>query len=300
MRARLSNFGASKVSGYLVISAVVLIWAGFALTLRAIGKSPLSAADVGLIRFTVPALCLLPFLRSYLAQLRRVRFRDLLLVLLGGVPFFLVASAGARSTSTAHVSALIAGTAPLSVALISFLLEKSAIPKKRWFALGLIALGAVGMIATQPAGGSHSDPWGCLTLLFASLLWGAYTVGVRRAGLDAIANALILTVLSLMILGALSLVGVTESHLGQFSWREALPFVLVQGLGVGLIATVGYSFAIGRLGSSRSAVIGSLAPGLSAVLAVFIFGEALNFATLACIAVLTLGVILANRSLGKN
>lgn len=283
--------------GYLVIKIVVIIWAGFALTLRAVGKSPLSPADVALIRFAIPALCLLPFLRSRMAQLRAVRLRDLAMILLGGIPFFFVATEGARTTSAAHVSALIAGTAPLSVALVSILLERASVPKRRWFALGLIALGAVGMILASGKSGAEVSLVGIGNLLFASLLWGAYTIGLRRTGLDATGNAIILTSLSLFFLLILILLGVTPSHVGSFTFAEALPFILVQGFGVGLIATIGYAFATARLGSSRSAVFGSLAPPLSALLAIPIFNEAINLPTAVSIAVLTYAVFLANRSL---
>ncbi|MCY1244778.1 hypothetical protein D9M72_578750 [compost metagenome] len=69
----------------------------------------------------------------------------------------------------------------------------------------------------------------------------------------------------------------------------------MQGLGVGLVSTVGYAFAISRLGAARSATIGSLAPALASLMAIPILGEALAFATAIGILVITTGVILANR-----
>jgi drug/metabolite transporter (DMT)-like permease len=70
----------------------------------------------------------------------------------------------------------------------------------------------------------------------------------------------------------------------------------VQGLGVGLFSTLGYAFAITRLGSAKSATIGSLAPALAALLAIPILGEPLSAGTAISILVITTGVILANRS----
>jgi drug/metabolite transporter (DMT)-like permease len=278
-----------KTSGYLALYGVVIIWAGFALTLRAVGASSLAPGDVALMRFTVPALVLLPFLPSRLALLKTLRIQDIIMILLGGVPFFFIATEGARTTSAAHVSALIAGTAPLSVAIIGNFLEQRPI-------LALIVTGAVGMIAARGTAMTQDTLSGIGFLISASILWGTYTIGIRRTGLDAIGNALVLAIGSLVLIIILMVTGIAPSRLGTFSFHEALPFILVQGIGVGLIATVGYAFAITRLGSAKSATIGSLAPALAAILAIPLLGESLCTATATSITVITLGVILSNRS----
>jgi drug/metabolite transporter (DMT)-like permease len=285
-----------KTSGHLAMYGVVIVWAGFALTLRAIGASPLARADVALLRFSVPAVLLLPFLPSRLARMKRLRVPDVIMVLLGGMPFFFVASEGARTTSAAHVGALIAGTAPLSVAIIGRLLERRAIPRRQWLSLSLIIAGALGMVAARSGDRIAGALPGIGLLGAASLLWGTYTIGIRRTGLDAIGNALVLAIGSLVMVVILMLAGIEPSRIGSFSFAEALPFILVQGFGVGLLATLGYAFAISRLGSTRSATIGSLAPPLAAILAVPILGESLGAATAASIAVITTGVILASRA----
>ncbi|MEI2298483.1 DMT family transporter [Ensifer sp. MJa1] len=297
-----SDFQASKngllapaTTGYLVLFVVVLVWAGFALTMRFIGASPLATADVALIRFVLPIVALLPAIPPRLAALRRVRPRDVALVLLGGVPFFFIASEGAKATSAAYVGALIAGTSPLSVALLAFVFERKAVPRKRWLPLLLIVVGVIGIVVGQQQAVTTETLRGVGLLLIASLIWGAYTIGLRRTGIDAIANGLLLSIGSLIVLLALILTGAVTTHLGQFSWHEALPFILVQGLGVGLVSTVGYAFAISRLGTAKSATIGSLAPALASLLAIPVLGEPLTLATAAGILVITTGVILANR-----
>lgn len=287
---------ASATAGYVVLSIVVLVWAGFALTMRAIGASPLATADVALIRFAVPIIALLPAIPQRLHALRKVKPRDAALVLLGGVPFFFIASEGAKATSAAYVGALIAGTTPLSVALLTFLLERKGVPKQRWLPLALILVGVVGIVAGQQHLVTAETLRGVGCLLVASLIWGAYTLGLRRTGVDAITNGLLLSIGSLIVLVAMLLAGAATTHLGQFSWHQALPFILVQGLGVGLVSTVGYAFAISRLGAARSAAIGSLAPALASLLAIPVLGEPLTFATAIGIVVITAGVILANRN----
>jgi drug/metabolite transporter (DMT)-like permease len=169
------------------------------------------------------------------------------------------------------------------------------VPRKRWLPLLLIVAGVIGIVVGQQQAVTTETLRGVGLLLIASLIWGAYTIGLRRTGIDAIANGLLLAIGSLIGLLALILTGAVTTHLGQFSWHEALPFILVQGLGVGLVSTVGYAFAISRLGTAKSATIGSLAPALASLLAIPVLGEPLTLATAAGILVITTGVILANR-----
>lgn len=292
-----ASFLSEKTVGYAAIVIVVTIWAGFALSIRAIHASPLAPADVALLRFGLPALLLLPFLPSRLPALRRVRPLDALMVIAGaGLPFFYIAAAGGAATSATHVGALIAGTTPLSVALLGWALEGRPVPASRWRALAIILIGVAALVLTQSAHAAASMGKGAALLLTASLFWAAYTLGLRRTGLDAIGCALLLCVPSLAVLVLLMLSGAVMTHIGQFTLAQAYPFILVQGLGVGVVASIAYAVAISRLGPARSAVIGSLAPALASLLAVPLLGESLTPMIVAGVVTITLGVVLANRS----
>lgn len=292
-----SPASSSKLTGYAAIAVAVTIWAGFALSIRAMGASGLTTADVALIRYGTPALLLAPFIPSRWAMLRRVSLTDALMVFAGaGLPFFWIAAAGGAATSTAHVSALIAGTVPISVALVGFLLTGTRIPLRRMGGLAVIVAGVAVLGFAQSQTGHGSIGWGVTTLLTASLLWGAYTIGLRRTGLDAIGCTLLVTLPSFVILSVLFACGLVTTHFGTFGVHEAIPFLLVQGLGVGVVSTLSYATAIARLGPARSAVIGSLAPVLASLGAVPLLGEILTPAIALGVGAITLGVVLANRA----
>ncbi|PHP26372.1 DMT family transporter [Limimaricola cinnabarinus] len=287
---------AATLWGYAAIALAVTIWAGFALSIRAIGGSVLAPADVALIRFGLPVLLLAPLLPSRLGALRRVRPMDAALVAFGaGLPFFFLASAGGALTSAAHVGALIAGTTPLSVALLLWLIERRGINAALGRALALILGGVALLVAGQGAGFGAGALGGAGLLLAASLFWGAYTLGLRRVGLDPIGCTLLLGLPSLAVLALLMGTGAVESRMASASLAEILPFVVVQGLGVGVLASLAYAAAIARLGPARCAAIGSLAPALAALGAVPILGEALTPLVVAGIALVTFGVYRATR-----
>ena len=286
-----------QVWGAIAITITVIVWAGFALSIRAIGASPLSTADAALCRFAIPAFLLLTFLPSRWQAIRRVAPRDVAMVLAGGgLPFFWIAAAGGAETSAAHVGALIAGTVPVSLALLYSLFAGVRPTRRRWQGMAIIALGVALLLLAQPhvAGGNI---WrGAALLLGASLLWATYTIGLRRTGLDAIGCTLLLAVPSSLALLLLVVTSAVPTHLGQFGLSEALPFIAVQGLGSGIVASLAYPVAIARLGAARSAVIGSLAPALASIAAVPLLGEAMTVTVALGVAAITIGVILGNRS----
>lgn len=284
--------------GYAAIAVTVIVWAGFALSIRYITASPLAVADVALMRFGVPTLVLLPFLPSRWKALRAIGGTDALMVIGGaGVPFFFAASAGGASTSAAYVGALIAGTAPLSVVLLNRLIEGRFPAGLRWPALATIVAGAMALVAALPGSFSqHSIAMGVGFLLSASVLWGIYTIGLRRTGLDAVSATLLLNGPSLILLGVMMAAGLVPTRLGSFGLREAAPFLLAQGFGAGLVASLTYVIAIRRLGAARSAVIGSLAPAIATLVAIPLLGEPLTVLVACGIVAITAGVMLSSRS----
>lgn len=282
--------------GYMAMFMVLLIWSGFSLTVRAIGTSPLSLADVALIRFSVPLILLTPMIPSHFKAIKKVQISDLLFILLGGIPFLFLASWGASSTPTAYVGAILAGTPPFFVALLSYFFYRQTVSIKQTLTLSLILVGIAVMVIGETGSLTSEMTHGILSLLSASLVWAGYTLGLKRAGLSAITVAIILSYLSFFITLGLVIFELIPTNFGNFSFHEALPFLLVQGLGVGVLATIGFSYAVSQLGSAKSSIIGSISPGLTALLAVGIFNEAISVSILCGIGLTITGVLLSNRA----
>ena len=279
--------------GYLAIAVTVLVWAGFALSTRAASGAQLTFGDVALIRSGIPALFFLPFLPKRIAVLRQLPARRWLMIAAGaGLPFFWLAAMGGAQTSATHVGALIAGTTPVSVAVLTWVIyrQRPAV----MLPLGIILVGVAALIGASGnlAAGSLT---GVALLLSASLFWGCYTLGLRGSGLDPIGCALVLALPSTLVLLPLLATGVLPSNLTQVRLVEAMPFILAQGVGVGLVSSLTYAIAIARLGVAKCAAIGSLAPAIAAVLAVPLLHEALTPGTILAVLIICAGVMLANR-----
>ena len=289
------RFMSPVTKGYFAMGLVLMVWSGFAFTARAVGASQLAIADVALIRFFVPMVMLIPLVRTHFTAIKNVRFTDILFVLLGGIPFLFLAILGAQTAPTAYVGTILAGSPPLFVALLIYVFYRQKTSLKRGFSLAIILMGIVTMIIAQ--GGSTTDDMkhGIGFLLCASLSWAGYTIGLKRAQLAPFTVAIILSYLSFFITLGLILLKIVPTNFGAFSFQDALPYLLVQGVGVGVIATLAYSYAVNQLGSSRTSVIGSVSPGLTALLAIPIFGESLSLGILCGIVFTAVGAILSNR-----
>lgn len=281
--------------GYLFMAVVLLIWSGFALSVRAVGSSALTMADMALIRFIVPMVLLTPMLPACLKELKNVRLGDACLILLGGVPFLFLASIGAETAPTAYVGTILAGTPPFFVALLAFVFCRQLFSRKQIGALALLLSGIATMVLGRSMFTGLEVPVGVFYLLGAAMLWGGYTMGIKRSGLSPISVAVLLSYISFFITLGLVVSGAVPSNVGDFSWQEAMPYVVVQGLGVGVLSTIGFSYAVSQLGSAKASTIGSISPCLTALLAVVIFNEPLTLAIVCGVALTVIGVVLFNR-----
>lgn len=280
--------------GYLAMVATVCVWAAFALSTRMSDNAALAFADIALIRSLVPTVVFLPFLPARLGMIRRAGFQSCAVIAVGaGLPFFWLAMIGAAATSAAHVAALVAGTVPVSVAVLLWLRRGLRPTSTGGAALALILLGVGLMVG--PVGGAGALG-GVAALLLASLCWGAFTLAVRRSGLDPVGCALVISLPSTALLSGLMATGLAPSNWGAFSLKQAMPFVLVQGVCVSVLAVATYAFAIGRLGAARCAALGSVTPAVAALMAIPVLQEQPHPAIWFAICIICVGVCLSART----
>ncbi|UQX03825.1 DMT family transporter [Streptomyces sp. RerS4] len=274
----------------------VAIWAGFALSARALGSSTLLPADAALLRFGVPLLVLLPALWRRRRRIAAVRPGPAVKIICGaGVPFFLAAMHGGALTSAAFVGSIVPGMVPLFVAVIMAARGKGLPRGTQPVGLALIAAGVAALVWRYVVPVDTDVLQGAGTLLVASGLWALYTVGLRDVDLDPIGSIGLLCLPSFAVIGLLALTGVLPTGLAHAAGSDIALFLVVQGLGVGLAAGLLYAFAIRGLGAERASVVGSLSPVAVVLLAVPLLGEKPTVAVLLGVPLITLGVVLANR-----
>lgn len=267
-------FTPSFLPGVAAGLSAAVIWGGaLAVTRYGVsGDTPLSPADIAMLRFAGPALLLLPVLRRAWPRLRQVPVGLLGLLLVGGgAPFVLVAGSGLGIAGAAEAGALLPGTVPLCVAVLSRLLGE------RNSAAGLAGLAMIGAsVATVvvPSFGAGADGRGAgyALLLGAALLAAGYTIALRRSGLSPWEATAFVSAGSVLALGPFYAV-VMEPGVPAATWDVIALQAGFQGLASGILAPVAFAAAVQRLGASQAAAFGSLSPGAACIGGFALLGE---------------------------
>jgi len=131
-------------------------------------------------------------------------------------------------------------------------------------------------------------------LLIASLVWAGCTLGLKSTSLSPIAVAIVLSYTAFLVTLIIILSGLVKTNLGAVLFDDALPFILIQGAGI--VSTIGLFYAVNKLGSTCTLLLGSLSAGLTALLAALMLNESLSIAMMCGIGLSTIGVILSNRA----
>jgi drug/metabolite transporter (DMT)-like permease len=84
-----------------------------------------------------------------------------------------------------------------------------------------------------------------------------------------------------------------EAWRAGHGWEIAAQTV-IQGVFSGILGLVAYGIAVARLGASKAAAFAALAPGMAAVIAIPVLGEAPDMAAVVGIVATSIGVALAS------
>lgn len=286
---RPSALSRRTVVGIAAVAAVVCLWSSFALSTRALEATGMGIGDAVIVRFGVPAVVLAPWIPRTLRRLRGEPATVIALVLLAGLPHFLLFAWGAHLTSAALTGLLVPGTVPLFVTILLFLHRRTTVSRTRLIALAAIV---AGVAASAILIGGVVDAGGIAVLLAAGLVWAAYTIGLARTRLDPVGVIVVVSVASLLAALALAATGAMPSQ--AFHGNVDLPawaaYALVQGVGTGLLSTACYVVAVKNLGSSIPAAAGALSPVLTALVAVPLLGEPLSAGLVVALVLITCGV----------
>lgn len=278
------------IVGVVALAAVVCLWSSFALSTRALETTGMTMGDAAIMRFGVPAIALAPWIPRTLRRLRGERVRVIALVLLAGLPHFLLFAWGAHLTSAALTGLLVPGTVPLFVTLLLFLAFRSSVSRRRLIALGAIV---VGIAVSATLTGGPAGPDGIAVLMAAGFVWAAYTIGLSRTRLDPLGVIALVSLTSFIAALVLTAAGALPSQL--FSGTVDVPawgaYALVQGVGTGMLSTACYVVAVKNLGSSITAAAGALSPVLTALVAVPLLGEPLTAGLGVALVLIVSGVV---------
>jgi drug/metabolite transporter (DMT)-like permease len=177
-----------------------------------------------------------------------------------------------RLTAAATV-ALMFGTFPIFVALISQALRIERLRLRHWLAT-VISFSGVALVAAGSSGGLSSDLGGILLGLGASATWAAFAVAVgplmrRYSPYRISAFMLLVGTVPLVVSSADQLAEQDWDALGGLAWA-ALVYSLLFSL---VFTNVMWFTAIDRVGAARASLYANLQPFLGAFFALIVLSE---------------------------
>src|SRR6185312_14153942 len=218
----------------------------------------------------------------------------LILCILGaGAPWVFLAAYGTRYATSADFAALVPGTLPLIVALISSVVFKEKMGALRAVGFVFAAIGVFAITGRSLIAGDHTANFGHVLLLSASFVYAIYTFAFRRSGMTPIEATGVIAFWSLLMtlpFGIPEVIDLVRAGHGH----EVLFQAVLQGLFSGLIALVAYNTGVEKLGASKAAAFVALVPVVATLIAIPILGERPDLAGIIGVVMTSLGVLLAS------
>jgi drug/metabolite transporter (DMT)-like permease len=294
MDANLSISAKPKLAGSLAALASVLIWSGWIVFTRHGVTTDVPAVTLGLLRYAIPTLVMLPLLLRSMAAYRKAGWLKCAIMVCGsGAPFFLICSLGMTFAPAAHVGVMLPGVMPMFVALFAFVLFGERFGGARLFGYGMVLAGVLALGGASLLEAGAGDWRGHVLLLLSAASWACFTLAFKRSGLTAWQAAALINAVSVVIMVGIDL---TQGgpNLWDLPWQTLATQGFAQGILSGLLALAAYSYAVTVLGASKASAFVSLTPALTAVVAALSLGEWPDGMAVAAILVVGAGVALAS------
>ena len=280
--------------GSLAALASVLIWSGWIVFTRHGVTTDVPPVTLGLLRYAIPTLVMLPLLLRSGPAFRRADWLKCAIMVCGsGAPFFLICSLGMTFAPAAHVGVMLPGVMPMFVALFACLLYGERYSRARLLGYGLVLAGVVALGGASLIEAGAGDWRGHALLLLSAASWACFTLAFKRSGLTAWQAAALINAVSIVIMVTIDAFQDGPS-LWDIPWQTVVTQGFAQGILSGLLALAAYSYAVSVLGASKASAFVSLTPALTAVIAATTLGEWPDTVTIVAVLVVGAGVALAS------
>jgi len=286
-----------KAKGYFCALAAVLIWSGFILVSRMGGISPLTAYDIIAVRYVSCAAFVFPF---WFFWQRFNLFQPKLIIcsLIGGLAYALCTFNGFKVTPASHAAVLLPGLLPISIALISTLMNKERHSAVKWLGIIMITFGIMVLFWNEfQKSGSLSVGHGLL--VGAAVCWATFSVLINRWNISPWQVTVSLAVITCVVYTPVYLM-----YLPKNISTDLLHDIGVQVFYQGFLATIVqmlfYVRAVQLIGAANMGSMMAIVPILAGFSAIYIFDEKLNSELIFAMLCVSLGVWVANSKLNSR
>ncbi len=289
----------TSVLAHIVAVCVVLVWGITFINTKLLLSSGLTPEEIFVMRFAIAYVCIWTISpRQLWCHTWRDELRMLLLGITGGSLYFAAENEALRRTMANNVSFIVC-TAPLFTVLMALVLLPGVRATHRLLAGSLTAIAGMAAIIFNGHFVLHLSPRGDMLALTAALSWAAYSLLIRSV--SARYSAVFIS-RKVFAYGLITIVPL-------FAWRPwqtgigsvlASPTIVFNILFLSLVASftcfVLWSWVVKELGALSSSNYIYLNPVATCFASAAVLGEPITPIAVCGLAMVLLGVYLANSS----
>jgi drug/metabolite transporter (DMT)-like permease len=272
--------------------AAVLIWGWWMSATRVAANNGVAPIDVAFLRYSIPAVLLIPIWIPTVRKLHAAPKWALLAMLGWGAPFLWLVTASLENSNVIYLATIVPCTMPVFAFMAERLLFKFRPVRNHWVGFALIGFAALIIIARALLVGDDIDGFSVLMMLLAAMGWAGYVVAFKHTGLSVTQGATWVCVTSTLLIISVKII--SGGSFLPMTTEQLIFNGVAQGLVSGFVAVILYTYAIARLGSARAASFSVLMPVFGAAFAWAWLGEQAIWQDLVALTLATIGVAIVN------
>lgn len=249
------------------ISAAI-IWATYLVFAKSGTGSGLMPQDFVLLRFGTAAAIMLPWLvRNDPRGLAGIGWRRaIILTLLAGPPFILLATGGYVFAPLAHGAVIQPSTITLASMFAAAVVLKERLTQDKLIGVALIVAG-LAIIAGHASAMGGGHVWiGDLLFIAAGLSWTGFTILIKRWNLGALAvTAAVSTISAIIVVPAMLIWGDT-SRITALPAATLAAQLIVQGALSGVLSVIAFGVAVRHLGAAKAGLFPAIVPAATLII----------------------------------
>jgi drug/metabolite transporter (DMT)-like permease len=291
-----------KLAPIFILIAGIL-WGCLGIFVRQLNNYGLFSMDIVLVRAIVTCIFMAVFLLCYDRNLFKIKLKDIWCFVGTGIcsiVFFNYCYFKAISMTSLAVAAILLYTAPAIVMILSFLLFKEALTKRKIISLIMTFAGCVLVTGITTEGGNITGR-GILTGLGAGLGYALYSIFSRYA-LQKGYHSFTITFYTFLISSVAALFLVDTSYVYEQVANNNVVIELCICLGIicTVIPYLTYTIGLKYMDNSRASIIASVEPVTASIIGIIIYNEKITFYGVAGIVLVLVALFICNKTVKRR
>lgn len=287
---------------YFFIAAGAALWGIISIFVQFLYASGFTPLQVVAIRAVSSALLLLGYIALTNRSLLKIQLGDIKYFIGTGIfsiVFFNWCYFTAIQETSVSVAAILLYTAPAFVTVLSRIVFKEWVTKKKMLALLVTFIGCSFVIGILPFADETISMYGMLVGVGSGFGYALYSIFGKFA--LAKYHTLTVTVYTFLIasLGILPVSGLENSVPLLLNWK-VVGFSIGLGLFPTVLAYLLYTFGLSYVESSRASIVATVEPVVAALVGIVLFGDSLTPWQFLGILLVIAAVILIQEPVGKG